>query len=109
MTYAFPTPNEYRNPNRANAGTFEPLTLKGTLLGLYHFLADQVRAYRNRRAIAQLALQEDRMLEDIGLTREDIDGALATHEGIDPSWYLTCRANERYVERLHEMRRGNDN
>ncbi|MDD7911387.1 MULTISPECIES: DUF1127 domain-containing protein [Pseudovibrio] len=104
MTLAFPTPTEYRNPNRANAGTFEPLTLKSTLLGLFHVIVDQLRAYRNRRAIAHLAEQEDRLLQDVGLTRSDVDSALASHEGIDPSWYLTCRANERYLDQMRETR-----
>ncbi|RDJ27359.1 DUF1127 domain-containing protein [Bosea caraganae] len=47
-----------------------------------------VMARRNRRAIAELAECEDRMLRDIGLNRSIVDGVLEVGFGRDPSAVL---------------------
>jgi len=44
-----------------------------------------LEAHRNRRGIARLAQCDDRMLQDIGLTRPQVMGALAAPYGEDPS------------------------
>ncbi len=106
MTLAFPTPTEYRNPNRANAGTLEPLTLLRTLHVLATFPAKLWKHYQDRRAMVELASLEDRMLDDIGITRDDVYSALAAGDGKDPSWHLRIRASER---RCAEMERRREN
>lgn len=51
-----------------------------------------VRIVNNRRAIHELALLDDRGLKDIGLTRSDVAGALASSWHQDPSQILAERA-----------------
>lgn len=104
MTLAFPTPNEYRNPNRANAGTFEPLTLTHTLHVIFAAPLRWWRHYQDRRAMMELAALEDRMLDDIGVTRDDVYSALTVNDGNDPSWHLRMRANERHHSEMHRRR-----
>ena len=100
MTLAFPTPSEYRNPNRASAGTFEPLTLSHTLSVLFSAPLRWWKRHQNRRAMMELATLEDRLLDDIGVTRDDVYSSLAIHDGNDPSWHLKMRANERHHSEL---------
>ena len=47
-----------------------------------------------RRLVAQMAGLDDHMLRDIGLTRFDIDSALADPFLSDPTWRLSLRARE---------------
>jgi uncharacterized protein YjiS (DUF1127 family) len=62
---------------------------------------------RNRRETRRLAEFDDRMLSDIGLTRADVEGALAGPLWDDPSRHLGLRDRERRgLVRLHE-RSGN--
>ncbi|SDQ77643.1 DUF1127 domain-containing protein [Pseudovibrio sp. Tun.PSC04-5.I4] len=104
MSLAFPTPSEYRNPNRANAGTFEPLTLAHTLHVLAALPLKLWRHYNDRRAMVELARLEDRMLDDIGVTRDDVYSALSVGDGKDPSWHLRIRASERRCAELEKRR-----
>ncbi len=50
-----------------------------------------LRALGNRGAIHRLAHLDDRGLKDIGLTRNDVDGALAQPFHVDPSRILMDR------------------
>ncbi len=53
------------------------------------------RAWRNRRDVAVLLRADDRMLSDIGLTRQDVLGALANPVAEDPSRHLVRAREER--------------
>jgi uncharacterized protein YjiS (DUF1127 family) len=48
------------------------------------FMARQVRALLQRHALGQLTRLDDRMLHDIGLSRNDIDAAESLPRGSDP-------------------------
>jgi uncharacterized protein YjiS (DUF1127 family) len=54
-----------------------------------------VRAYKNRRDMAILASFDDRMLQDVGLTRGDLRDAVAEPLWRDPTSVLVKRARER--------------
>lgn len=58
-------------------------------------LVDLAKAFRDRREVMNLAECDDRMLEDIGLTRGDVSGALAEPIYCSPSWVLVRRADQR--------------
>lgn len=58
-----------------------------------------IRAIRNRRAAANLATLDDRMLADIGLTRSDLRDAYSEPIWQDPTDVLAGRAAERRVRR----------
>lgn len=53
------------------------------------------KAAMNRRAIGQLAEWDERMLRDIGLTRNDVTSALAGGVTEDPSRQLQVLSGER--------------
>jgi uncharacterized protein YjiS (DUF1127 family) len=53
------------------------------------------RAVQNRRAVNRLSEWDDRMLGDIGLTRNDVNSALAGRVTEDPSARLTVFSSER--------------
>ena len=53
------------------------------------------RAYKNRRDMAILASFDDRMLQDVGLTRGDLRDAVAEPLWRDPTNVLVKRACER--------------
>lgn len=57
------------------------------------------KAIVNRRSVDALASWDDRMLQDIGLTRSDLDGALAQPWHRDPSRELMVRRLENRVRR----------
>jgi uncharacterized protein YjiS (DUF1127 family) len=46
------------------------------------------RAHENRRAVRDLKAYDERMLKDIGLTPGDVDAALDSPIGVDPSQHL---------------------
>ncbi|MDJ1160012.1 DUF1127 domain-containing protein [Chelatococcus sp. SYSU_G07232] len=52
------------------------------------------RAWRNRLAVRNLAEFDDRTLKDIGLTRSDVDGALAEPLFRDPSIALALKVHD---------------
>ena len=53
------------------------------------------QALRHRREVKHLAEFDDRMLKDIGLTRNDVSSALAEPFTRNPSWVL-IRSAERH-------------
>ena len=53
------------------------------------------RAVQNRRAVGRLSEWDDRMLGDIGLTRNDLNSALAGRVTEDPSARLKVFSSER--------------
>ena len=54
-----------------------------------------VKAYRNRRQVAELLSWDDRRLADIGLTRTDVELAMGMPVSQDPSMQLQRWALER--------------
>lgn len=58
-------------------------------------LSAMVRAYRGRRSLRTLIDADDRMLRDIGVTRDDVRWALEAPAGQDPSSLLRIRAVSR--------------
>tara|TARA_R110002020_G_scaffold50844_11_gene144001 strand:- start:7679 stop:8026 length:348 start_codon:yes stop_codon:yes gene_type:complete len=58
-------------------------------------LAGLLRAYRGRRSLRTLIEADDRMLRDIGVTRDDVRWALQAPAGQDPSSLLRIRAVSR--------------
>ncbi|MBZ8132830.1 DUF1127 domain-containing protein [Afifella sp. IM 167] len=60
------------------------------------------RAIRGRRAAYRLAALDDHMLSDIGLTRFDVDSALAMPLASDPNAELIRRRSDR----IASQRRG---
>jgi uncharacterized protein YjiS (DUF1127 family) len=59
-----------------------------------------LRAIANRSSVNTLAAMDDRMLRDIGLTRGDVESALAQPWHKDPSRVLTVRRIENRVRRM---------
>jgi uncharacterized protein YjiS (DUF1127 family) len=57
------------------------------------------RAFRNRRDAGKLAILDDRMLADIGITRSDLRDAYAEPLWRDPTDILAGRARERRIRR----------
>lgn len=55
------------------------------------------RMLEQRRVIAELATFDDRMLQDIGITRSDLRDASAVSLPQDPTRMLVLRATERRV------------
>ena len=62
------------------------------------------RALAHRDQLRRLAECEDRLLADIGVTREDIEAALSTPSWYDPSTELVRRTSS--VARMSEARSG---
>ena len=58
---------------------------------LYRRVVKSIEIWSNRRQILRLAGADDRLLEDIGLTRADIDWALMQPLHVDPSELLSER------------------
>lgn len=57
------------------------------------------QALVNRRQVVSLLEADDRMLKDIGLTRQDVAGALSAPIDHDPSQYLLRARQERLRNR----------
>lgn len=62
------------------------------------------QAAKNRREVNRLAEWDERMLRDIGLTRNDVTSALASKFGDDPSARLDRFAREQQ-EAMRALRR----
>jgi uncharacterized protein YjiS (DUF1127 family) len=67
-------------------------------------IARLVRSYRHRRQVAALLAWDDRGLEDIGVTRADVQLALGLPASQDPSFRLRMWALERRSARLAAQR-----
>jgi uncharacterized protein YjiS (DUF1127 family) len=61
-------------------------------------------AVKNRRSVNQLAGWDDRMLSDIGLTRGDVNSALASGFADDPSYRLSAFSGERKIATRAQVR-----
>jgi len=66
------------------------------------------RAYRGRRALHTLIEADDRMLRDIGVTRDDVRWALDAPTSQDPTAYLRLRAVSRRAAEREELRQAVD-
>lgn len=67
-----------------------------TMLGrALRFVVAFGKALMGRREVTQLLELDDRMLKDIGLSRSDVAGALASAWANDPSILLRLRSVER--------------
>jgi uncharacterized protein YjiS (DUF1127 family) len=65
-----------------------------------HWVSNLVKAFKDRREIRHLAEFDDRMLKDIGLTRNDVDSALAEPIFNHPSRVLVrCDGRHSRTER----------
>lgn len=62
------------------------------------------RSYQHRRQVAALLSWDDRGLEDIGVTRADVQLALGLPASQDPSFRLRMWALERRSARLASLR-----
>jgi len=62
---------------------------------LAHRVWGMAVAIKHRRELAQLADRDDRMLDDIGLTRGDLDDASSEPFWVDPAPTLQERAGRR--------------
>jgi uncharacterized protein YjiS (DUF1127 family) len=75
----------------------EMVSVKGVTRALINLL----RALKHRREIIQLADFDDHMLKDIGLTRGDVEGALAEPLVHNPSLVLVrCAERHSRAEKL---------
>jgi len=71
---------------------------------LFASVSKLVRSYRHRRQVAALLAWDDRGLEDIGVTRADVQLALGLPATEDPSFRLRMLALERRSARLAAQR-----
>lgn len=77
----------------------KPVTAFPGLIALRQFaraLVNLMKALRDRREVMHLAEFDERMLKDIGLSRSDVDSALAEPLFHNPSWVLV-RSAERHT------------
>jgi len=75
------------------------IAVRSVATTVFDFAKATLRAVINRRSVNVLAEMDDRMLRDIGLTRGDVDSALAQPWHKDPSRMLTVRRIENRVRR----------
>jgi uncharacterized protein YjiS (DUF1127 family) len=76
--------------------------------GLLRWVVGIARALEHRREVRSLAELDERMLKDIGLSRAEVDGALAEPLHRDPSLVLVRSAERRSRIRagIPDTRRG---
>ena len=89
--------------HRAQAGSFA-LPLGAQFRRLIRELAGLARAISGRRLLAELARLDDRMLNDIGLTRSDLREAAAESFLNDPTTKLLGHVAERRAVRRRDAR-----
>ena len=82
------------------------------LAALFSLVANRIArlrmAIRNRRSVKLLVTWDDRMLNDIGLTRGDVVSAMSGPIGDDPGYRLSTLASERrHAERAAARERFN--
>ena len=65
------------------------------LRAIGHSLLWPVRVYRSRQALHQLSRMDARELQDIGLTKYDVQSAYGLPLDVDPTTLLAGRARER--------------
>ncbi|MDA7947312.1 MAG: DUF1127 domain-containing protein [Hyphomicrobiaceae bacterium] len=88
MTYA---PFAVKRTKRFAGWSFVRSVWAAAIVHVSRFLA----ARRSRREIKKLAISNDALLKDIGLTRSDVDWALMRHWAEDPSDALAGRMQRR--------------
>ena len=71
------------------------MPMSAVMAKLASSVADIFVAWQNRRAVAGLAGADDALLRDLGLTRQDVQSALAQPLFRDPSADLSDRIAER--------------
>lgn len=62
------------------------------------------QAHFGRRAVSRLLDFDDRMLQDMGITRGDVHAAMASRVTDDPSLHLAALAHERRAAALGQAR-----
>ena len=73
-------------------GTRDHVSLPSTLMGVLRHAVSLVGAWSQRRELARLTDLDDRMLADIGVTRQDLTLALAEPLAVDASVSLAAMA-----------------
>lgn len=91
----------YLNTGQSRLRIRHPLEAAGLLRG---FLARAARLYRNHRAVRHLAMLDDHLLRDIGISRADVEAALSKPAWSDPSEELA--ANHAMRREAARRRRG---
>ena len=88
-----------------NRSALSTTTLSGmAALGQFvRALANLVQALKHRREIIQLTELDDRMLADIGLTRDDVWSALDEPFLCNPSWELVRSARRHSGDKKPEQ------
>jgi uncharacterized protein YjiS (DUF1127 family) len=91
---------------------FSQSRYQGAATGLRHFVETAAarvavawKSYSNRRSVTRLLEFDERMLRDIGLTRNQVRHALATRFDEDPSYRLTVFSASHYRHRECTARR----
>lgn len=69
------------------------------------FVAAIARSARNRRAVRGMLELDDRMLRDVGVTRTDVQQALAARFDEDPAYHLTIFSGAHAANRNRTLRR----
>jgi uncharacterized protein YjiS (DUF1127 family) len=87
---------------------FEPHSLslvRRIAEGCGAFVHAIARSARNRRAVTRMLELDDRMLSDIGVTRCDVQNALARRFDEDPAYRLTIFSGVHAAHRNGTLRR----
>lgn len=84
--------------NRTGAGS-HPIGRIGFAETTAGFLSRLLQGVRGRSAVEHVARLDDRMLDDIGLARSDVDEALKAPLTDDPTKILAARRRARQFQR----------
>ncbi len=79
--------------------THSAIQFNSAWAGLSQIVARLTRAWQRRRLVGRLGELDDRLLADIGITRQDVASALAESIFVDPSEKLAARAHEAKLAR----------
>ena len=75
------------------------------LMGLANLLVESFDRRRKRREVAELLSYDDSLLDDLGITRDDVATSLTSRDLVDPSLRLSHLRNERRNATLVQRRR----
>jgi uncharacterized protein YjiS (DUF1127 family) len=64
----------------------------GLIAELLHDVGAAIHSWNSRRKLARLSELDDRLLADVGVTRDDVDWALQLPFSVDPSLELQRRS-----------------
>ncbi|MEO1650762.1 MAG: DUF1127 domain-containing protein [Pseudomonadota bacterium] len=84
--------------NRTGAGS-QPIGRISLAAATAGFLSRLLQGARGRSAVEHVARLDDRMLDDIGLARCDVDDALKAPLTDDPTKILAARRRARQLQR----------